>query len=196
VYFKPERFEVGRGEVGAFVDGGVSMANNPALLLFLAATLRGYPFRWATGERHLLLVSVGTGFWRRRDTVGKVLDAKFWQWGVEAPSMLMEDATWQNQLLLQAFSHSATAVEINREVGDLSEDLLTPEPLLTYLRYNAQLDELGLNALGLAELAPRLASLREMSAAENRTDLARIGERAAAQQVTDAHFSGAFDLAR
>lgn len=194
VFFVPEKFDVGEGEVGAFVDGGVSMANNPSLQLLLVATLKGFPFHWQTGQDQLLLVSVGTGVWQQRDNVDDVAKAKAWDWAKEVPSMLMEDASWQNQLILQYLSHTPTSWEIDREVGDLSSDLLTPEPVLSYLRYNVRLETNSLQELGMADLVPKLKSLREMSAAENRNDLARIGEKAAEQQVRDEHFPHAFNL--
>lgn len=194
VYFVPEKFDVGHGEIGAFVDGGVSMANNPALQLFLVATLKGFPFRWPIGENRLLLVSVGTGVRRRRDNVDDVAEAKAWDWAREIPSMLMEDADWQNQLLLQYLSRTPTPWEIDREIGDLASDLLTPEPALSYIRYNVWLETHGLQELGLAELVPKLESLRDMSAADNRYDLARVGEKSAELQVRDEHFPDPFNL--
>jgi len=193
-YFVPEKFDVGFGEVGAFVDGGVSMANNPALQLFLVATLKGFPFRYPIGEHNLLLVSVGTGTWRRHDRADVVAEGKVWNWASEVPSMLMEDASWQNQLLLQYLSRTPTPWEIDAEVGDLASDLLTPEPALTYLRYNVWLETPALQALGLTTLAPRAEALREMSAAENRDALALVGDTAAAWDVRDEHFPDAFNL--
>ena len=62
--FAPEELDVGNGVRGIFVDGGVSMANNPSLQLFLVATLQGFPFHWCTGENNLLLVSIGTVKWQ------------------------------------------------------------------------------------------------------------------------------------
>jgi len=194
-YFVPETIAVGGGELGTFVDGGVSMANNPALQLFLIATLKGFPFRWATGEDKLLLVSVGTGTWQERRNAKAVSDSNILDWAKQVPGMLMDDATWQNQLLLQYFSRTPTPWKIDSEVGDLASDLLTPEPLLTYLRYNVELETPALLALGLADLAPKAKDLREMSTASNRYDLARIGEKGAEQQVRDEHFPDAFNLA-
>ena len=60
-YFAPQMIDVGNGERAAFVDGGVSMANNPALTLLMVATLNGFPFHWKMGEDQLTIVSVGTG---------------------------------------------------------------------------------------------------------------------------------------
>lgn len=194
-YFIPERLDVGAGEAGAFVDGGVSMANNPALQLFLVATLKGFPFRWAVGEDRLLLVSVGTGYWTRTYEVDDIQGSKLWNWAAKVPELLMDDATWHNQLLLQYLSRTVTPYEIDREVGDLAGDLLTPEPALSYLRYNVKLEAPALASLGLAELAPQAERLREMSEADNRDELARIGDAAARQQVRDEHLPDAFNLA-
>ncbi|MBV8887809.1 MAG: patatin-like phospholipase family protein [Chroococcidiopsidaceae cyanobacterium CP_BM_RX_35] len=193
-YFVPEKFDIGNGEIGAFVDGGVSMANNPALQLFLIATLKGFPFRWSTGEHRLLLVSVGTGSWHHHDTADNVVEGRMWNWATQVPSMLMNDANWQGQLLLQYLSNTSTPWEIDREVGNLASDLLTPEPALSYLRYDVRLEANALNALGLTQLSLKLGSLRDMSAGENRYNLTLIGEKAAEQQVQDEHFSKAFDL--
>src|SRR5262249_37667429 len=62
-FFEPEKLAVSADQYGAFVDGGVSTAANPALQLFLLATLKGFHFDWAKGEEQLLLVSIGTGVW-------------------------------------------------------------------------------------------------------------------------------------
>ncbi len=193
-YFIPERVHVGN-QHGAFVDGGVSMANNPALQLFLLATLRGFPFHWDTGEHDLLLVSVGTGHWSRKKPLEEVLDSKLWNWAGEVPGMLMEDASWQNQLLLQYFSNTDTAWSIDEEIEDLSADLLTDQPSLTYLRYDVELSEEFLREeLGLTDICHLAEELREMSAAENRHTLARVGERAAKVSIQDRHFPGEFNL--
>lgn len=108
----------------------------------------------------------------------------------------MADATWQNQLLLQFMSRTPTRWRIDCEVGDLTNDLLTPEPALSYLRYNVRLEEGHLEALGFSDLADqkRVVALREMSVAENRFDLARIGGEAARRHVKDEHFPAAFDI--
>ncbi len=62
-----EVFQVGKRQF-VFVDGGVTMYNNPAFQLFLMATLdRYWHFApegrqgWRTGVDRMLLVSVGTG---------------------------------------------------------------------------------------------------------------------------------------
>ena len=64
-YFLPQIINVGGGlKTAAFVDGGVSMANNPSLQLLMIATLKGFPFGWKPGADNIFLVSVGTGMSR------------------------------------------------------------------------------------------------------------------------------------
>ncbi|NJK83660.1 MAG: hypothetical protein HC912_07425 [Saprospiraceae bacterium] len=46
-YFEPQEINVGtqaEPQMAAFIDGGISMFNNPALQLFFVATLKGFPF--------------------------------------------------------------------------------------------------------------------------------------------------------
>ncbi len=194
-YFKPQLLDVGSGQMGAFVDGGVSMANNPALLMFLVATVQGFPFRWATGADKLLVTSVGTGASRIRFKVQEVMDSKLWHWARAVPNMLMYDASVQTQLILQALGHCPQPVIIDREFDTAVSDLAPHGALLHYLRYDAPLNEKTLTDLNMEHLLPNLEDLREMSNAENRFTLAQIGEKAAAAQILPEHFPAHFDIA-
>lgn len=193
-YFEPETLEVGNGETGAFIDGGVSMVNNGALMLFMMTSLKGFPFHWENGEENILLASIGTGTWRLTKNVDAVTGAWLKDWASNVPSMLMYDASQQNQMLLQFLSRTKTRCVIDREIGDMSADLITEKPLLTYLRYNAFLDENGLNGIGLSDMIANIDSLRDMSAGKNRFDLAKIGEEAAKKQVLEEHFPDVFNI--
>ena len=193
-YFIPETLDIG-GQSGAFIDGGVSMANNPALTMFLVATLKGFPFHWKTGQDQLLLVSLGTGQWRQQKLPQAVSDANIIASAAAVPDMLMQDANWQNQLLLQALSRCPTRAVIDSEIGDLRDDLLTPAPLLHYLRYNATLEADALRELGLPHLSTRADDLHDMSDADNRHALLEVGLAAAQRQLQGAHLPAAFDLA-
>lgn len=196
-YFQPEAltfYTETESETATFIDGGVSLHNNPALLLLMVATLRGFPFHWPMGEDNLLQVSIGTGFWQApRVPSGPFPDAS-WEWARIVPGLLGGDASWQNQLILQWMSRSPTAVMIDREIGDLRDDLIGPSPLLSYVRYNVELDQAPLAAINCGDLAVKLESLKDMSQAGNRVDLNRIGHAAAAQQISPAHFPSVFDL--
>ncbi len=191
-YFEPEEIDVGGGEMGAFVDGGVSMHNNPALMLFLMATLKGYPFHWDKGAENLMLVSIGTGKWIHKETVENVTDNRLWDWAADVVNLMMKDAKDLNQMMLQYISKSPNAVQIDTEIGNLEDDLLTEKPALHYLRYDAMLSDDALADIGMSDL--NWQELREMSAAENRFVLNEIGIKAANKQVLDSHFPKAFDL--
>ncbi|MEW6071250.1 MAG: patatin-like phospholipase family protein [Planctomycetota bacterium] len=191
VYFMPKKITLRRNETCTFVDGGVSMANNPALQLFLLATLQGFPLRWPTGADCLMLVSLGSGSWYTREDPDRLAKARIWDWAARVPMQLMADASMQNQLLLQYLSHSPTACRIDAEVGDLSDDLLGAQPALHYLRYDVLLEPEAMEELGFAP--EQAEKLRSMSAAENRFDLAALSQ-AAAKRVHVEHFPAVFDL--
>jgi hypothetical protein len=63
-FFPPEIVSM-EGKAGTrrfvFVDGGTTAYNNPAFLLYKMATAPQYGLGWPSGERNLLIVSVGTG---------------------------------------------------------------------------------------------------------------------------------------
>lgn len=180
-YFNPQVIDVGEGTKGAFVDGGVSMANNPALTLLMVATLKGFPFHWEMGDDKLSIISVGTGYSIFKKQKDEITESWMLDWAKQVPDMLMQDASWQNQIIMQWLSSSPTAVEIDMEIGDLKEDLIGNRALLKYLRYNFRLTENDLNGLGLDQEfdEAKVENLIEMSNAENRFLLYEIGEKAA-----------------
>lgn len=196
-YFVPQMIEIGNDQIAAFVDGGVSMANNPALTLLMVATLNGFPFHWPMGEDNISIVSVGTGhsvFTKKR---GEIEEAWLGTWAAAVPDMLMQDASWQNQMLLQWMSQSQTAIEIDGEVGKLEGDHMGGKPLINYLRYNLPITKDSLNSLGLKQTFDDndVASIIEMSNAQNRYLLYDIGMAAGNIQIKENHFSDQFDLA-
>ena len=189
-YFAPQMIDVGDGQQAAFVDGGVSMANNPALTLLMVATLNGFPFHWPLSEDKLSLVSVGTGYNVFKRHVGAIEKAWLKVWAETVPDMLMQDASWQNQIVLQWLSNSLTAHPIDMEIGKLEGDYLAGKPMLKYLRYNFPITVDELNNLGLEKKFTEkdVESLVEMSNAENREILYKIGEASAKINVQMEHF--------
>jgi len=188
-YFAPQMIDVGDGQKAAFVDGGVSMANNPALTLLMVATLKGFPFRWEMGEDKLTIVSVGTGYSVFKKQTGEIEEAWMKTWAQNVPDMLMQDASWQNQIMLQWLSNSPTANYIDMEIESLRDDFIGGRPLIKYLRYNLPITENDLNGLGLGKTYSEkdVENLIEMSNAENRQELYKIGE-AASSSVLKSHF--------
>lgn len=188
-YFAPQMIDVGDGQKAAFVDGGVSMANNPAFTLLMVATLKGFPFGWEMGEDKLTVVSVGTGFSVFKKQIGQIQEAWLKTWASSVPDMLMQDASWQNQIMLQWLSNSPTAHYIDMEIESLKDDFIGGKPMIKYLRYNFPITENELNGLGLNKSFSDkdVESLVEMSNAENREMLYYIGT-AAATKVKAEHF--------
>lgn len=179
-YFAPQLIDVEVGQSAAFIDGGLSMANNPALTLLMVATLKGFPFHWPMGADNLLLVSVGTGYPEFKKHVGEIDDATMLTWASNIPDMLMQDASWQNRLLLQWLSKSPTAEVMDSEIGDMNDDMISGEPLLSYLRYNFAITKDNLNALGFeTQFTDKdVASIADMAKARNKELLYEIGYKA------------------
>ncbi len=189
-YFAPQMMEVTEGQQAAFIDGGLSMANNPALTLLMVATLNGFPFHWPMGADNLLLVSVGTGYPEYKKHAGEIDDATMLTWAASIPDMLMQDASWQNRLLLQWLSQSPTAEIMDSEIGDMKDDLLAGKPLITYLRYNFAITAKNLNALGFEKSFDEddAAGIADMAKAKNKELLCEIGWRASSV-IRPEHFS-------
>jgi patatin-like phospholipase/acyl hydrolase len=116
-YFAPQMIEVMKDQKAAFIDGGLSMANNPSLTLLMIATLKGFPFHWKMSEENLLLVSVGTGYSVFKKYAKEIDDSTMLSWAANIPDMLMQDASWQNRVMLQWLSQSPTADYMDMEIG-------------------------------------------------------------------------------
>lgn len=194
-YFDPERIEiaheVGRKPVvGEFVDGGMSPFNNPALQAFMYATLEGYRVRWKTGADRLLLVSVGTG--SRDPSIGPSRTAA--GGALDCLMGLMDDCASLVETLMQWMSTSPTARQIDRELGDLSGDLLGGTPLLAYQRYNLSLTADKVHKLKPGLTDETIKSLPAMDEPDNLEILRELGKIAAEREVQPDHFPPRFDL--
>ncbi|MBI1881284.1 MAG: patatin-like phospholipase family protein [Chloroflexi bacterium] len=194
-YFQPESFPVGEGEDAAFIDGGVSAFNNPSLQMFMMATLKGFGYNWPVGVTKLLLVSVGTGYQKTRYTAKEVMDMPAVQLAGMSLLGLMSECDWLGQTMLQWLSDSPTATPINREIGDLADDLLGGRKLLSYLRYNVRFDSVWLkDNLDVVMDAKEVGSLTAMDQPKNIDLLANLGTTAAAIQMEESHLPKAFDI--
>ncbi len=194
-YFEPERIKVTDDLTGAFVDGGISPHNNPALQLFMLATLEGYQWKWKTGADDLLIVSAGTGEAVTRLDTDKVMSYPAADLARRALLSLMDDCSALDQIMLQWMSRSPTKSKIDSEIGDLANDKLGGLEFLTYLRYDVKFEERWIHdVLGETITAAALAELGDMDKPENLAELERIGVLAAAKQISDDHFPAAFDL--
>lgn len=195
-YFLPINLDLGDGEEGAFIDGGISMANNPSLTLLMIATLRGFPFHWPMGPDNLLMVSVGTGLLVQKYAQTDFKKMSLLGWAGMLPDYFMTDANYYNQLLMQILSDSPTAKNIDSEVGDLKYDSLNGRHALSYLRYDVNFDQESLNDLGFDYSVKKIREVSAMDNSRNIEVLASIGEKAAEKQVKGRHLPKVFDLNR
>jgi hypothetical protein len=190
VYFAPETISLGEHDF-VFVDGGVTMYNNPAFQLFLQAALPQYRLGWKTGESDLLVVSVGTGLSPKADDHLRPGEMNLLFNIGTVPAALMYAALNEQDLLCRVFGRCRHGSAIDREVGDLMEGPgLLERRLFSYVRYNAELSRAGLDALGLPGIEPE--DVQKMDSVDHIADLQRVG-RAAAQQVAPHHFAGFLD---
>jgi len=198
-YFEPETVSIssrdGKAVKGAFVDGGVSPFNDPALQLLMVAALRGHGFQWQTGADKLLLISVGTGVYKRTFSGDELLKMVSAVQGLRALQSLMDDCAVLNHALLQWLSHCVTPWTIDRQIGDMKLDSQMGPRLATYARYNVLLEENWLKTEAEIDCGPeKIAKLAEMDNPAGMDDLAEIGAKAAAKQVKPEHFPAEFDI--
>lgn len=188
-YFNPEIISVGDEVEGVFVDGGLSIMNNPSLQLFLVATLKGFKLEWEPGEDNMFIVSVGTGR-RTSKLIGKkwknpnLLDI-----AQQAPEQFMSDASELVELMMYYIGKgTGPRRQIDREVGDLAEDTMCGHKGCSYLRYNLEIIKEELEKIGMTGLDDdTIDSLIEMDLADNVDKLIELGEKAGKFYVQEAH---------
>lgn len=195
-FFLPIQLDVGGGEKGVFVDGGISLACNPGLLLFLVSTLQGFPFHWRADSDNLLLVSIGTSQTKRSYRPEQFEKVSLLKWAVMIPIQFMSEANSFNQMILQWLSDSPTAEHINSEIGDLKDDIPRYSYALSYVRYDAVLDDVFLKSLGFSLTKQDIGRLSCMDNARNTKLYSDIGTRTANKLVTSEHIPAHFDVSK
>jgi len=186
VYFPPELIKVGDQEF-IFVDGGITMYNNPAFQLFLMATLEPYALEWPTGEDRMLVVSVGTGTSPKANAQLSVSDMNLVYNATSLAPALMFAALNEQDLLCRSFGKCLVGDAIDLEVGDMiGKRGPVSQRLFTYLRYNGELTRGGLDRLGLPEVAPE--KVQQLDSVQFIGDLQKVG-RAVGKTVRREHFA-------
>ncbi len=190
-YFPPEVINVGKQRF-TFVDGAITPYNNPAMQLFIMATLPQYQLGWATGEDQMLIVSIGTGMSPEANENLAPGDMNLLYNATSLPSALMAGALYQQDLLCRALGKCLYGDALDREVGNLvgGETPSGAPKQFTYVRYNAELTSRGLEAYGLGDV--RQENGQQLDSTTYITDLMRVG-RAVGERVRDEHFPIAFN---
>lgn len=193
VYFPPEVVSVG-DQAFVFVDGGITMYNNPAFQTFLMATLEPYNLCWDTGEDNMLIVSIGTGTSPGANRDLAPGDMNLLYNASSIPSALMNAALNEQDLLCRTFGKCLHGEALDLEVGDLrceqdGEGFSAPvnPRLFTYIRFNAELTGQGLESLGLGHIPPE--NVQKLDSVKYIDELQAIG-RAVGKHVSPAYFDG------
>jgi uncharacterized protein len=186
IFFPPEVVTVGPHDF-VFVDGGVTMYNNPAFQLFHMATLDCYRLGWPAGEKNLLVVSVGTGVSPKEDDHLRPGEMNLLYNAGSVPAAPMHAALNEEDLLCRVFGRCRHGAFLDRAVGDLmTERGGLVQRLFTYARYNAELTRSGLDALGLYDVRPEC--VQPLDSVTNIADLCKVGQ-AAARAAELNHFA-------
>jgi uncharacterized protein len=151
-FFHPETIMLDGGDGSrrfVFEDGGLTAHNNPAMKLFQMATLPEYRVGWPSGERSLLVVSIGTGL--RPALRGRVAleGDPLHRVAKRAPSDLMRGFSTEIDLACRVAGRCVAGPVIDREVGDLISRDDHDCKAFTYARYDADLSPEGLAAAGV-----------------------------------------------
>ncbi len=185
-YFPPEVVQVGAKEF-IFVDGGITMYNNPAFQVFLMATVEPYNLNWPTGEDKLLVISIGTGTSPDANADLKPGEMNLLYNASSIPSALMFAALNEQDFLCRVFGQCLAGDPVDREVGDMIGRKGPVQPkLFTYVRYNAELTRAGLDALELKDIEP--AKVQQLDSVEFVDELQRVGKAVADKRVKAEHF--------
>jgi hypothetical protein len=157
------------------------------------ATQPAYGLNWPTGEKNLMIVSVGTGAAPSEGVYSNLLDTL-----KELPGNLMYAMQVDQDINCRTVGRCVYGAPIDRELRDMIPmdangnilDLETDTNRhFCYMRYNADLSEKGLSDLGLAGMDSD--EVREMDAVKNIQKLQKIGKAAGKQQVSvKEHFTG------
>ncbi|MEY9360910.1 putative acylesterase/phospholipase RssA [Bradyrhizobium yuanmingense] len=198
-YFNPQDITIssrdGHKVDGAFVDGGVSPFNDPALQLLMLAALNGHGFRWSTGRDQILLISIGTAVFRKTYSAEEIIGMPSAQQGLVSLQSLMDDCGRLNQMMLQWLTHCLTPWTIDRAVQGMEQDSEGGPQMGTYARYNVHLESGWLKEqLSIDRTPDALAKIAAMDDPNNMDRLADIGRLAAVRQVKPEHFPAAFDI--
>ncbi|HEX8081235.1 MAG TPA: patatin-like phospholipase family protein [Jatrophihabitans sp.] len=189
VYFAPQTIRVGSHEF-VFQDGGLTPFNNPALLMYVMATLPEYGLNWRAGPEDLLVVSVGTG--SAASVHPGLRPGKVWL-GFNAknfPSVFMRGASVGQDLLARAFGSTRAGEEIDREFGAR----LNPAPApggsrFSYVRYDANLSKETLQEYGITSSRAQ-KTIRKLDAVGEMAQLRAIGEKVGRTVDVADHFRG------
>ncbi len=168
-----------------FVDGGVTPYNNPAFLLYRMATQKAYGLEWKTGEKELLIVSVGTGSAVTPKAYDNLIST-----AKTIPNNLMYAMQVDQDINCRTVGRCVYGAKIDRELDEMipmKEDG-TLEKMendagrhFSYVRYNADLSQEALNEIGLKYINSE--HVRKMDSTKHIKKLREVGTVTGKNQV-------------
>jgi len=140
----------------------------------------------------MLIISIGTGRVRHVRPDLRAADLNVLYNAAAIPNALLSATQVEQDLLCRTFGRCRKGDLLDQEAGTLidtpgSETARAVPPLFTYLRYDADLSESGLAALGLPDLQADL--VQKLDAVDSIEALRSIGI-AASRQVEPSDFVG------
>ena len=187
-YFDPALIVINEGgkfprQVGLFVDGAMGGHNTPTVQALLTATLPAYGFGWALEHDKMLMMSLGTGWWRMRHDPAVFMRRSNLMKARDVAIGMVQDSSLSALMVMQALSEPRKPWTINGEVGDQAGESLTMGESLVFQRFDASLEaddvRRALNLVGvdngrLSLILDRLHQL-DNGAPQNLKDLYAIG---------------------
>lgn len=187
-YFRPETLQWDPNDpekTFVFVDGGVTPYNNPSFLLYKMATQAAYGLNWKTGEKNLMIVSVGTGSAPSAGVYNNLLDTL-----KDLPTNLMYAMQVDQDINCRTVGRCIFGAHIDRELEDMIPLDGSGQPLtmdtdankhFIYTRYNADLSDIGLKEIGLSHIDSD--EVREMDSVKYIPQLREVGRAVGKNQV-------------
>lgn len=189
VYFPPEVVRLGKHSF-VFVDGGITMYNNPAFQAFLMATVKPYNLNWQAGEDRMLIVSIGTGTSPDANVDLDPSDMNLIYNAGSLPSALMFSALNEQDFLCRVFGKCLAGDKLDNEINTMigiDGEGPVREKLFTYLRYNAELTKEGLGDLGLPDINPK--DVQKLDSVKHLKKLQLIGKKVVEKKISPDHFA-------
>jgi hypothetical protein len=104
-----------------FIDGAVSPYNNPAVAMYLAATLPAYEMNMPTGVDNLSICSIGTGRLPIRYAPGELGHVNVLGGGLRALKGLMDSVCVEQDKICRVLGKTVCGASIDGELDQLTE---------------------------------------------------------------------------
>ncbi len=185
-FFPPEKITLGKRDY-YFEDGAISSYNNPSFLAFLQATVEPYNINWKSGEKDMLIVSVGNGNSADQEIFANPFGKGLLDNAKSIPGNLLYAALNEQDTLCRIFGRCLLGHKLDYEIGDLinSSGPISPK-LFTYLRYDFETTQDYLNRAGIGDVDIKVVN--QLTAIDSIDKLQRVGRYVGEQLVKPEHY--------